>query len=176
MSRTTLCWWCGQPLDFRTVEGIVRPIHPKRTPCPGRTAGLQLCLPLMPQLFVPAFETPVTQGQCWCSSKSRILTVEHTFGLTRFDRLESPWRRHVCDQTVNPDFGFDHLWRELVGEQHQHVSLALVAGTRQMYGARPLIYVAVLECANPAKRHRLEVRCDMATPSATGFDRQVREV
>lgn len=166
MTRTTtICWWCGQPLNFRTVEGIVRPIHPKKTRCPGRAVVRQLSLPFT-QLFVPAFEQPVTVGKCKCPAKSTILRVKHDHGHLLFEQLEFPWKRHVCDEKVDIDyFGLDYLRRQSAQEQDYQMSLALVAGSRRMWGRRPSIYVAVLELARPTVRHRLEVRCDETTPS-----------
>jgi hypothetical protein len=159
------CYRCGKPLSFRNIDGIVRPFHPENnTACRPAATHLQFLLPLFTQLFVPAFEEPVTKGHCRCQLKPVILTVRHKDGIVRFEQLDESWKRHECDHTVNPDLGLDHLSRQLAGNGNEVAKLALVAAVRQMWGGRPSVFVAALECGNPKRRHCMEVRYDESTP------------
>ena len=95
-----------------------------------------------PLLFTAAFDHPIISAPCRCPKAPTIFVVNHRDGLARFDRLEWPWQRHKCAQTVDTDFGLDFIARQLNEEQHDWIKLAFVAGAKQLWLAgKPLLNV-----------------------------------
>jgi hypothetical protein len=159
------CWDCGRPIHFIKMGRIVRPIHDDGRPCLPGGGGRQRLLPF-PQIFTAAFEHPVTSGPCRCPAAPTVFLVHHRAGVARFDRLEWPWQRHHCAQTVDADFGLDFVARQLKEEKHGWIKLALVAGAKQFWSAdKPFHYVALIECAVPENRHCLKVACEDGIPA-----------
>jgi len=159
------CSECGRPIHFIKIGGIVRPIHDDGKPCRAGGGDRQQLLPF-PLIFTAAFDHPVKSGPCRCPAAPTVFQVHHRDGVSRFDNLEWPWKRHRCDQTVDADFGLDFMVRKLKENQHGWTKLALVAGAKQSWSLeRPFHFVALIECANPERRHCLKVACEDGTPA-----------
>jgi hypothetical protein len=120
-----------------------------------------------PQIFAPAFNHPVTSAPCRCPAGPTVFLVQHRDGVARFDRLEWPWKRHQCNQTIDADFGLDFMARKMAQNQRGWIKLALVAGAKQAWSLEmPFHYVAIIECTNPEHRHCFKVSCEDGTPVA----------
>lgn len=164
--RKRYCSECGRPIHFIRISGIVRPIHDDGRPCLPVNGVQQRLLPF-PQLFTAAFECPVKIEPCRCPAAPMVKSVQLRSGVARFDRLEWPWQRHRCDQTVSVDLGLDYLARQLATEHHDWIRLALVAGAKQAWSvSKPFHFVALIECATPEHRHCLKIVCGAETPEA----------
>jgi hypothetical protein len=159
------CAHCGRAISLAFIGGKVRPIHDDGRPCIPGGSDRQRLLPF-PQIFTAAFEHPVMSGPCRCPAAPTVFLVQHRDGVARFDRLEWPWKRHHCDQTVCADFGLDFMWRQLDEGDYGWVKLALVAGARQFWSTdKPFHYVAIIECGNPEQRHCWKVSCEDGIPA-----------
>ena len=166
MNAKRCCSKCGRAINFKIIDGTVRPIHDDGRPClSGGGSARQPLLPF-PQIFTAAFEHPVTSGPCRCPAAPTVFLVQHRDGVARFDALEWPWKRHHCDQTVDADFGLDFMVRQLNEGQHGWIKLALVAAAKQCWSVdKPFHYVGLIECANQEHRRCLKVTCDAGTPA-----------
>jgi hypothetical protein len=159
------CAHCGRAISFAYIHGKVRPMHDDGKPCGPGGGDRQRLLPF-PQIFTAAFDHPVTSAPCRCPAAPTVFLVHHRAGVARFDRLEWPWQRHHCAQTVDADFGLDFAVRQLKEEKHGWIKLALVAGAKQFWSAdKPFHYVALVECANPEHRYCLKVTCEDGIPA-----------
>jgi hypothetical protein len=116
-----------------------------------------------PALYAPAFQQTAIKTNCHCGAA--VLRVMHLHGVVWFDRIEWPWRRHICGHLSNVDFGLDLLARKLE-PGHGHPSLGLVAGSYKTWTERPVHLVAVEELAGGGARFCLKLQGDPDLPEA----------
>lgn len=166
--ETGRCCYCGQPLRFVAMGGMVRPLHKEGATCKAarrRTKRDPRTAPLpFPLLFPPGFETPALPHACPCGKEQTFL-VRHEAGVLQFDRLDWPWQRHVCARTTVADHGLDHL-RLKAGELgSSRPSLALVTASQKGWGLEATHLAAVQELAPGGDRYCLKLRGESLPPA-----------
>src|SRR5260370_21310069 len=77
--RMNVCWTCGKKIDFRSIDGVVRPIHGSGG-CDGRVAKTRY-------------------RQC-PKCKRMAYYVEHNGGFFWADELGEPWPKHPCFDSI----------------------------------------------------------------------------
>lgn len=154
MARKQLrCWKCGDLINIRIIGKIARPLHltpGKKCPAAGKWKPIsdqQLNLFEDPVIYTPALQSFTKDGKCSCR-RDHLSSVSHRYGRLLFDRLDSPWKRHVCEQQYSIDYGLDFLASRL---QLQKIvaQLTLIAGVWLTKSPNPRLQVALVEVAPP---------------------------